>query len=38
MDLYTDQLRRLGLESTDREVRWINELIEKETRIADPPP
>jgi DNA-binding PadR family transcriptional regulator len=38
MDAYTDQLRQLGLESTDREVRWINELIEKETRIEDPPP
>jgi len=38
MDAYTDQLRQLGLESMDREVRWINELIEKETRNNDSGP
>jgi len=37
MDAYTDQLRRLGLESTDREVRWINELIETEKHPNGPP-
>ena len=35
MDAYTDQLRQLGLESTDREVRWINELIETEEHRTD---
>jgi DNA-binding PadR family transcriptional regulator len=38
IDLYTDQLRQLGLESTDREVRWINELIETEEYRTDPAP
>ena len=38
IDVYTDQLRRLGLESTDREVRWINELIETEERQDDRAP
>jgi len=38
MDAYTDQLRQLGLESTDREVRWINELIETEKHRADHDP
>ena len=37
MDAYTDQLRRLGLESTDREVSWLNELIADE-RQGKPPP
>ncbi|QNK82230.1 PadR family transcriptional regulator [Nakamurella sp. PAMC28650] len=37
MDAYTDELRRLGLESTDREVRWLDGLIESETRGTAPP-
>lgn len=37
MDAYTDQLRRLGLESTEREVRWLDELIATETRGHAPP-
>jgi len=36
VDAYTDQLRRLGLESTEREVRWINELIETEKKPSEP--
>lgn len=35
LDRYTDQLHRLGLETSEREVRWLNELIAAE---ADPPP
>ncbi len=38
MDAYTDQLRRLGLESTEREVRWLSELIENEMQGKAPPP
>jgi DNA-binding PadR family transcriptional regulator len=30
MDRYTLQLQEHGLESADREVRWLNELIEQE--------
>lgn len=44
IDEYTDQLRRLGLESSEREVRWLNELIATErgrvggqTSGSDPP-
>ena len=37
MDAYTDQLRQLGLESTDREVRWLNELIADERQGKAPP-
>lgn len=32
MDRYTLQLQEHGLESVDREVRWLNELIETERR------
>ena len=32
---YTRQLHELGLETTEREVRWLNELIAAETRSAD---
>ena len=40
VDRYTLELQRHGLESVDREVRWLNELIETERRAAgdDPPP
>ncbi len=27
IDRYTHQLHRLGLETSEREVRWLNELI-----------
>jgi DNA-binding PadR family transcriptional regulator len=30
IDRYTRELHRMGLESTDREVRWLNELIATE--------
>ncbi|HEX8518169.1 MAG TPA: PadR family transcriptional regulator [Pseudonocardia sp.] len=30
IDRYTRELHRLGLETTDREVRWLNELIRHE--------
>jgi hypothetical protein len=30
LDRYTLQLQEHGLESADREVRWLNELIEHE--------
>lgn len=29
-DSYTRELRRYGLESVEREIRWLNELIERE--------
>jgi DNA-binding PadR family transcriptional regulator len=45
LDRYTLQLQEHGLESVDREVRWLTELIETERRSAgsraakdDPPP
>ena len=34
LDRYTLQLQEHGLESVDREVRWLNELIETERRTA----
>ena len=36
-DAYTLELQRHGLESVEREVRWLNELIETE-RSGGPPP
>lgn len=36
LDSYTQELQRHGLESVDREVRWLNELIASE-RAGDPP-
>jgi hypothetical protein len=30
LDAYTLELQRHGLESVEREVRWLNELIETE--------
>ena len=44
LDRYTLQLQEHGLESVDREVRWLTELIETERRASpgrppsDPPP
>ena len=37
MDSYTLELHRHGLESVEREVRWLNELIASE-RQADAQP
>jgi DNA-binding PadR family transcriptional regulator len=39
MNSYTLQLQRHGLESVEREVRWLSELIETErvSRVAQPP-
>jgi DNA-binding PadR family transcriptional regulator len=42
LDTYTAELHELGLEASDREVRWLNELIDQERsrRLAtspDPP-
>ncbi|RJQ83411.1 PadR family transcriptional regulator [Pseudonocardiaceae bacterium YIM PH 21723] len=36
IDRYTRELHRLGLESTEREVRWLNELIASEKAEQDP--
>jgi DNA-binding PadR family transcriptional regulator len=36
IDHYTRELHRLGLESTEREVRWLNELIAAERDGARP--
>jgi hypothetical protein len=33
LDRYTRQLHQLGLESSEREVKWLNELIAAE-RVA----
>ncbi|MGV8910573.1 MAG: PadR family transcriptional regulator, partial [Propionicimonas sp.] len=38
LDLYTAELQRHGLESVEREVRWLSELIETERSSAPPPP
>jgi len=42
MDAYTLELQRHGLESAEREVRWLNELIDGERRTQsardEPPP
>jgi DNA-binding PadR family transcriptional regulator len=37
-DRYTRELQEHGLETKDREVRWLAELIEHETSMAAPPP
>jgi DNA-binding PadR family transcriptional regulator len=34
LDLYTTELQRHGLESVEREVRWLSELIETERSTA----
>jgi hypothetical protein len=36
VDSYTLELQRHGLESVEREVRWLNELIASE-RLSDQP-
>ncbi len=38
VDRYTRELHEHGLESVDREVRWLNELIEHERSDASTPP
>jgi hypothetical protein len=38
LDSYTLELQRHGLESTEREVRWLNELIRTEHEQAFPVP
>ena len=35
IDRYTRELHRMGLESTEREVRWLNELIAHEESEQD---
>ncbi|HWE89745.1 MAG TPA: PadR family transcriptional regulator [Pseudonocardiaceae bacterium] len=37
IDRYTRELHRMGLESSDREVRWLNELIAHEQAEQRPP-
>ena len=37
LDLYTTELQRHGLESAEREVRWLSELIETERSTTSPP-
>ena len=34
IDRYTRELHQLGLDTTEREVRWLNELIQQEKRAA----
>jgi DNA-binding PadR family transcriptional regulator len=38
LDTYTLELQRHGLESVEREVRWLNELIDAERAGTDVPP
>ena len=38
MDSWTAALQRHGEEATEREVRWLTELIDAEHRPPDPPP
>jgi DNA-binding PadR family transcriptional regulator len=35
IDRYTRELHRMGLETTEREVRWLNELIAREQAESD---
>ncbi len=37
IDRYTHQLHRLGLETSEREVRWLNELIIAENSTGEDP-
>src|SRR6478609_7869267 len=37
LDRYTRELQQHGLDSVDREVRWLDELIEHETALHTPP-
>ena len=36
IDRYTKQLQQLGLDACEREVRWLNELIENEKKETGP--
>jgi DNA-binding PadR family transcriptional regulator len=36
IDRYTQQLHQLGLDACEREVRWLNELIENEKKETGP--
>jgi len=36
VDTYTQELQRHGLESVEREVRWLNELIDTERKAEQP--
>jgi DNA-binding PadR family transcriptional regulator len=38
IDRYTLELHRMGLETSEREVRWLNELIAHERAHRAPPP
>lgn len=38
IDRYTRELHQLGLDTTEREVRWLDELIQQERAAADGPP
>ena len=38
VDSYTLELHRHGLESVEREVRWLNELIASERQVASERP
>ena len=35
IDRYTRELHQLGLDTTEREVRWLNELIQQERQAID---
>jgi DNA-binding PadR family transcriptional regulator len=37
IDRYTRELHQLGLDTTEREVRWLNELIQQERAAQDRP-
>ena len=37
IDRYTRELHQLGLDSSEREVRWLNELIQQERAAHEPP-
>jgi DNA-binding PadR family transcriptional regulator len=36
IDRYTRELHRIGLDTTEREVRWLNELIDHERSLGQP--
>jgi DNA-binding PadR family transcriptional regulator len=38
IDRYTRELHRIGLDTTEREVRWLNELIDHERSLGQPAP
>jgi DNA-binding PadR family transcriptional regulator len=37
IDRYTRELHQLGLDASEREVRWLNELIQQERAAHEPP-